>query len=121
MGTSFNTMVARVAALLGLAGSAVAFGAVAPASAQPRAGSKRPTPKKIGSDRMPAKNFAPVITIFDHRGCARAPGEYKGEKSGDNNDEMCVKVAQTQLKIDSAAAKELASSVRAEALGFLKK
>ena len=40
----------------------VAFGAVAPASAQPRAGSKRPTPKKIGSDRMPAKNFAPVVS-----------------------------------------------------------
>lgn len=101
----------RDVSLAGAAG--VAFGAVAPANAQIIAGTKKPTPKKVGADRMPAKNFAPVITIFDHRGCARAPREYKGEKSGDNNDEMCVKVAQTQLKVDSAAAKELASSVRA--------
>lgn len=53
------------------------------------------------------------ITIFDHRGCARAPREYKGDKSGDFNDEMCVKVAQTQLKIESPTFKELASSVYA--------
>jgi len=43
------------------AGAAV-FGAVAPANAQIRAGAKRPTPKKLGSDRMPAQNFAPVVS-----------------------------------------------------------
>ena len=43
------------------AGAAV-LGGVAPANAQVRAGSKRPTPKTIGSDRMPAKNFAPVVS-----------------------------------------------------------
>ena len=53
------------------------------------------------------------ITIFDHRGCARKGVEYKGELSGGTDDEMCVKVAQTQLKIDSPAAKELATSVLA--------
>jgi len=51
------------------------------------------------------------ITIFDHRGCARKGGEYKGELSGSQDDEMLVKVAQTQLKIDNPAFKELAASV----------
>ena len=40
----------------------MAFGAVAPASAQPLPGQKRPTPKKVGADRMPARNFAPVVS-----------------------------------------------------------
>ena len=53
----------------------------------------------------------PQITIFDHRGCARKGKEYKGELSGGQDDEMLVKVAQTQLKIESLAFKELASSV----------
>jgi hypothetical protein len=35
---------------------------VAPANAQVRAGSKRPTPKKIGADYMPAANYAPVVS-----------------------------------------------------------
>eukprot|EP00802_Teleaulax_amphioxeia_P016112 Tamp_16222.p3 GENE.Tamp_16222~~Tamp_16222.p3 ORF type:complete len:150 (+),score=37.92 Tamp_16222:435-884(+) len=102
------------------AGAAV-FGAVAPANAQIRAGAKRPTPKKLGSDRMPAQNFAPVITIFDHRGCARKGGEYKGELSGSQDDEMLVKVAQTQLKIDNPAFKELAASVLQASLTTLKR
>ena len=42
----------------------VAFGAVAPANAQPPKGSKRPTPKKTGTDFMPAKNFAPVVSAL---------------------------------------------------------
>ena len=54
---------------------------------------------------------APVISIFDHRGCARKGVEYKGELSGGQDDEMLVKVAQTQLKIESPEFKELASSV----------
>ena len=37
---------------------------------------------------------APVITIFDHRGCQRGGpnAEYTGPKSNDQDDEMCVKV-----------------------------
>ena len=37
---------------------------------------------------------APVITIFDHRGCQRGgPNkEYTGPASNDQDDEMCVKV-----------------------------
>jgi len=53
------------------------------------------------------------ITILDHRGCARSGAEYKGEKSGDQDDEMCVVIKQTQLNVASPAFKELASSVLA--------
>ena len=56
------------------------------------------------------------ITIMDHRGCARKGSEYKGAASGDQDDEMCIVVKQTQLKIDSPAFKELAESVRAVSL-----
>ena len=37
---------------------------------------------------------APTILIMDHRGCNRggANTEYTGPKSGDQDDEMCVKV-----------------------------
>ena len=37
---------------------------------------------------------ATVILIMDHRGCQRGGpnNEYKGAKSGDQDDEMCVKV-----------------------------
>jgi hypothetical protein len=37
---------------------------------------------------------APIITIFDHRGCnrGRENKEYTGAKSGDQDDEMMVKV-----------------------------
>ena len=53
------------------------------------------------------------ITILDHRGCARSGAEYKGEKSGDQDDEMCVVIKQTQLNVASPAFKELASTVLA--------
>ena len=42
----------------------MAFGAVAPASAQIRKGAKQLTPKRIGSDRMPAANYAPVVSAI---------------------------------------------------------
>merc|ERR1712216_90378 len=42
--------------------------------------------------KMDKSNKAPEIVIMDHRGCSRkAGGEYTGGKSGDMNDEMCVK------------------------------
>ena len=53
------------------------------------------------------------ITIFDHRGCARVGKEYLGEKSNTQDDEMMVKVAQTQLNIASNAFTELANAVLA--------
>ena len=37
---------------------------------------------------------APVITVFDHRGCKRGgpDKEYTGAKANSKDDEMCVKV-----------------------------
>jgi len=51
---------------------------------------------------MDKSNKAPEIVIMDHRGCSRkAGGEYTGGKSGDMNDEMCVKVS--MVKVDGGA------------------
>ena len=48
--------------------------------------------------KMDKSNKAPEIVIMDHRGCSRtAGGEYTGGKSGDMNDEMCVKVSMTTV------------------------
>ena len=60
-----------------------------------------------------SKTLSVQITIFDHRGCQRKGTEYKGDPSGGQDDEMMVKVSQTQLNIASPAFKELANSVLA--------
>lgn len=53
-----------------------------------------------------AKGKAPVITIFDHRGCNRGgPNkEYTGGKSGDQDDEMMVKVQSRFVFLNEKAA-----------------
>lgn len=38
------------------------------------------------------QNVAPVITVFDHRGCDRANLEYQGAKANGEDDYMCVKI-----------------------------
>ena len=53
---------------------------------------------------------APVITIFDHRGCKRGgpDGEYKGLKANGPDDEMCVKVQSSKITVsEGEAAKAL--------------
>mmetsp|Transcript_8056 Transcript_8056/g.15854 ORF Transcript_8056/g.15854 Transcript_8056/m.15854 type:complete len:108 (+) Transcript_8056:2-325(+) len=51
---------------------------------------------------------APQITIFDHRGCSRAPKESTGAKANGPEDEMMVKVASTKVAVSEAdAAKAL--------------
>lgn len=52
---------------------------------------KCPVPKNDVD--VPKKSLAPLIQIFDHRGCSRPKTEYTGKASGDDNDEMCVKVS----------------------------
>mmetsp|Transcript_13114 Transcript_13114/g.25744 ORF Transcript_13114/g.25744 Transcript_13114/m.25744 type:complete len:113 (-) Transcript_13114:61-399(-) len=49
---------------------------------------------------------APVITVFDHRGCNRAPKEYKGKAAGSRDDEMMVKAQSVKIAVsepDAAA------------------
>ena len=49
---------------------------------------------------------APVITIFDHRGCQRGgpDNEYKGPKANSKDDEMCVKVQSVKITVTEAEA-----------------
>eukprot|EP00286_Rhodomonas_abbreviata_P026628 CAMPEP_0181314300 /NCGR_PEP_ID=MMETSP1101-20121128/14739_1 /TAXON_ID=46948 /ORGANISM="Rhodomonas abbreviata, Strain Caron Lab Isolate" /LENGTH=129 /DNA_ID=CAMNT_0023421373 /DNA_START=19 /DNA_END=408 /DNA_ORIENTATION=+ len=62
---------------------------------------------------------APVITVFDHRGCTRAPKEYTGPKSSDQDDEMCVKVALSKIPASEAdAAKKLQEYITYQAKGI---
>ena len=58
-------------------------------------------PASAGMDKS-AK--APVITIFDHRGCKRGgpDGEYKGLKANSADDEMCVKVQSSKITVSEA-------------------
>ena len=43
---------------------------------------------------MDKSGRAPLIVVFDHRGCNRGGtnAEYQGKQAGDQDDEMCVKV-----------------------------
>eukprot|EP00286_Rhodomonas_abbreviata_P014216 CAMPEP_0181318694 /NCGR_PEP_ID=MMETSP1101-20121128/17146_1 /TAXON_ID=46948 /ORGANISM="Rhodomonas abbreviata, Strain Caron Lab Isolate" /LENGTH=104 /DNA_ID=CAMNT_0023426187 /DNA_START=28 /DNA_END=342 /DNA_ORIENTATION=- len=50
---------------------------------------------------------APVITVFDHRGCPRGPAEYKGKSAGNQNDEMLVKAQMVTIQGDASLAKSL--------------
>ena len=53
-------------------------------------------PASAGMDKS---GKAPVITIFDHRGCKRGgpDAEYKGAKANSKDDEMCVKVQSAKI------------------------
>uniref|UniRef100_A0A7S0F3K2 Phycoerythrin alpha chain domain-containing protein n=1 Tax=Hanusia phi TaxID=3032 RepID=A0A7S0F3K2_9CRYP len=95
-------MLTRAAAVAAVLGSAAAF---APAPVAPRsatglrmaAGYSTASPYSSKNSNMgPA--FAPVITIFDNRGCKEHKNkEYNGPKAGDENDEMLVKVANQKI------------------------
>ncbi len=117
-------MLAKAAAVLAIAGSAAAyvpttmplrmsanglmapFQSAAPASAGlsslSESSSSPSTGGRGGSGPTSAK--APVITVFDHRGCSRAPKEYTGKKTGDQDDEMMVKVQSVKIAADPTAA-----------------
>merc|ERR1712166_1163604 len=47
---------------------------------------------------------APLITIFDHRGCSRGGAEFSGKTTGDKNDEMMVKVGVGKVQLWDAEA-----------------
>ena len=61
---------------------------------------------------------APVITIFDARGCKdHANKEYTGPKAGDMNDDQCVKVTMETIKVGD----DVAGLVLKECLSELKR
>jgi len=67
-----------------------------------------------------ACNAAPVITIFDHRGCtAHANTDYKGTAAGGEDDEMLVKVALEKISAsESRAAAQLQETISFTAKGI---
>jgi hypothetical protein len=68
--------------------------------------------------RFRSSAAAPVITIFDHRGCtAHANKEYTGSKTGNQDDEMLVKV-QMQV-IPKSESRAIAQYL--ESIGFKEK
>ena len=116
-------MIGRVVAVVALAGSAAAFSPMmametgrrqvvqAGAAAAVAAPLLRANPAAAQYDRS---GRAPVITIFDHRGCQRGgPNkEYSGEKANSADDEMLVKVQSVVIRADaSRAAKQLGESI----------
>ena len=78
----------------------------------------RGTPAAAGMDKS---GRAPVITIFDHRGCNRGgPNkEYTGAKANGKDDEMCVKVQSSKIAASEArAAAQLAEAISLKAKGI---
>ena len=86
-------MAAKLVAFSAFVASAAAF---TPALAGVRTGA---TSLSMAMDKTAR---APVITVFDHRGCtAHKNAEYTGPKTGDQDDEMCVKVQSSRTITDS--------------------
>lgn len=104
-------MAAKLVACTALVASAAAFAPATGALRTVRTGASSLT-MKIGDSR------APIITIFDHRGCSRhANKEYKGKLLGTQDDEMCVKVGTAKLAYD----KDMADAVLSASLNTLQK
>ena len=82
---------------------AIAFAAVvATATAFAPSGSFQPRLRSGASSvsmKMDKSGKAPIITVFDHRGCQRGgpDKEYKGAKANSKDDEMCVKVQMAKV------------------------
>jgi hypothetical protein len=137
-------MLSRCAAVVALAGSAAAFSPMmsmdlgrreivqAGAAAAAAAPLLRPTEAEargnlgLQSGAVAASRFsrqtgyAPIITVFDHRGCtAHQNKEYRGPKSGDEDDEMLVKVKMDRIPISYTRAEaQLRESISYKAKGI---
>merc|ERR1711906_109705 len=113
MGTTLAAMFAKTLASLAVIGSAAAYVPMMSMDmgrrevVQAGAAAAAVTPFLQGAPAGAAMDNsakAPQITIFDHRGCSRAPKESTGGKA----DEMMVKVASTKVSVSEAdAAKKL--------------
>ena len=73
------------------AGAAAAVAAPLLRATPASAGKKGLYDANAGMDKS---GRAPLIVVFDHRGCNRGGtnAEYQGKQAGDQDDEMCVKV-----------------------------
>ena len=72
------------------------------------------------AQRNQFRNDAPVITVFDHRGCkSHSNSEYKGPKANGQDDEMLVKLEMKLVPASpSRAASQLAESISLKQKGI---
>ena len=102
-------MSAKLVAFSAVVASAAAF---SPATPTLRTGA---TSLNMAMDKSAR---APIITIFDHRGCsAHQNKEYTGRLSGTQDDEMCVKVGTAKILPE----KNVADKVLAASLSLMTK
>eukprot|EP00287_Rhodomonas_sp_CCMP768_P010190 CAMPEP_0196741314 /NCGR_PEP_ID=MMETSP1091-20130531/39133_1 /TAXON_ID=302021 /ORGANISM="Rhodomonas sp., Strain CCMP768" /LENGTH=110 /DNA_ID=CAMNT_0042086947 /DNA_START=30 /DNA_END=362 /DNA_ORIENTATION=+ len=101
-----NTKIVAVSALVA---SASAF---SPSPALPSSSLRLRSSSTSVQMAMDKKARAPVVTVFDHRGCSRAPKEYSGGKADGIEDEMMIKVGYQKIQV----AEEEATRVLQQAL-----
>jgi len=102
-------MAAKAVAFSALVASAAAFSPATPAL---RTGA---TSLNMAMDKSAR---APIVTIFDHRGCsAHQNKEYNGRLTGGQDDEMCVKVNTAKILPE----KNVADKVLQDSLNTLRK
>jgi hypothetical protein len=91
-------------------------GGASPAAAAPSS-APRAVARSSGGGKGKKNAVAPVITVFDHRGCQRGgpDREYTGKKAGGPDDEMCVKVKAEKIQVSDTTA----SAVLQQSLGIL--
>ena len=93
-------MSAKLVAFSALVATATAFAPGASVAPRLRSGASSVSMKMNKSGK------APVITIFDHRGCQRGgpDQEYKGQRAGTADDEMCIKVQSARIAVSATTA-----------------
>ena len=70
------------------------------------------------SASMDKSGRAPVLTIFDHRGCGRPTKEYTGAKSNDKNDQMCIKAQSVKISVSEQTAAKLLQEALSQMKNF---
>mmetsp|Transcript_52023 Transcript_52023/g.106022 ORF Transcript_52023/g.106022 Transcript_52023/m.106022 type:complete len:109 (-) Transcript_52023:69-395(-) len=93
-------MSAKIIAFSAVVASATAF---SPA-ALPSGLSLRSSASSAVTMAMDKRARAPVVTVFDHRGCSRGPKEYSGNKADAKEDEMLIKVSFQKIQIAEGTA-----------------
>jgi len=96
--------VTRRAAIGGAAAGAAAVPLAAGAVVQRGPSGKPIFPGNIVAGGQGGGIPAPVVEIFDSRGCDARHVEYQGPKSGDMNDEQCVKISFQPIKVSEETA-----------------
>lgn len=68
--------------------------------------------------RIKKDQKAPIVEIFDSRGCEVQKSNYAGQLANNENDEMCVKVSFDTIAVSSGTAEAFKTQVVGFAGGF---